>query len=87
MIGGYDEASIEAKGTKRNGSDVDKADLRKTDDGIFWMHLNTAHYWQVDMYEALVGEQKMEFTGIADAAINSGASYVYIPETKFKIVM
>jgi hypothetical protein len=79
IIGGYDEKAIEARGTKRDGSEEDKHNSRKTDDGIFWMPLNSAHYWQVDMYEANVGVRNLPFTGLADAVINSGASYAYIP--------
>ena len=61
--------------------------MRKTDDGIFWMPLNSAHYWQVDMYEAHVGSRDLPFTGLADAVINSGASYAYIPQTKYKVII
>jgi len=78
IIGGYDEKAIETKGTKRNRPEH-STDMTKTDDGIFWMPLNSAHYWQVDMYEALVGQKRMKLDHLADAVVNSGASYTYIP--------
>ena len=44
MIGGYDEKSIEIKGTKRAGP-ADAEDMSKSDDGIFWMYINSNYYW------------------------------------------
>ena len=43
-IGGYDEKSIEIKGTKRAGP-ADAEDMSKSDDGIFWMYINSNYYW------------------------------------------
>ena len=54
LIGGYDEAEIEKRGTKRGATEVDI--LSKSDDGIFWMYINSNFYWMVDLYEAFVGE-------------------------------
>lgn len=43
VIGGYDEKVIEEAGTKRSGPEDQSKD--KTDDGIFWMFLNSDIYW------------------------------------------
>lgn len=43
VIGGYDEAAIEKANTKRTGlNDFSK---ERTDDGIFWMYINSNIYW------------------------------------------
>lgn len=43
IIGGYDEKAITDAGTKKSGpNDMSK---NKTDDGIFWMYINSPIYW------------------------------------------
>jgi hypothetical protein len=80
VIGGYDEGRIKAKGNKR-GPEDDPNDLSKTDDGIFWMDINSDFYWMVDLYEAKVESNEISL-GKGDTAnifINSGTSVNYLP--------
>ena len=78
IIGGYDYNSIREKGTKRL-TPQDKHDRSKSDDGIFWMNINTDYYWQVNMYEAVIGGKPLKFASLADAVVNSDATVAYIP--------
>ena len=43
-FGGYDSSFIEKAGTKGEGDD-------KTEDGIFWMHIQSSDHWEVQLYD------------------------------------
>ena len=43
IIGGYDEATIDKMGTRKSGPE--DADPSKTEDGIFWMNINSNSFW------------------------------------------
>lgn len=81
LIGGYDEQCIEERGTKRNPDNAaDANDLTKSDDGIFWMYINSDFFWQVDLYEAKIGPVTVFEVGqIGNLLFNSAASVNYLP--------
>jgi hypothetical protein len=58
VIGGWDEQKIIQKGNKRL-TDDDPNDMTKSEDGIFWMDINSDFYWQVDLYQVYIGEDEI----------------------------
>jgi len=88
VIGGYDQIKIKNKGNIRAPTD-DPNDMTKTDDGIFWMNINSDFYWMVDLYEAWIGEDKIHL-GEGDTGniyINSGTSVNFIPENAYESII
>ena len=89
-FGGYSAEIIKQAGTKRN-PDI-SADLKnqsKSDDGIFWMNINSNSHWEVYLYEAKFGgssNAKIE-TSVDRVVIDSGASLNYLPPLEYSHIM
>ena len=77
-----------AKGNIR-GPEDSQNDLTKTDDGIFWMNINSDFYWMVDLYEAKVGSNEVSLGQgeTANIYINSGTSINYFPDTAYDLII
>ena len=46
--------------------------------GLHWMKINTPFYWQVNLYQARIGEELIK--GQDSMMFNTGASLSYIPK-------
>lgn len=78
-FGGYEKSFIEKAGTKGAGDD-------KTEDGIFWMHIQSDDHWEVQLYDLKIGDKDIEIEN-NQIIIDSGASNNYFPSKQFKAVI
>ena len=68
------------------GPDDDINDKTKSEDGIFWMYINSHFYWMVDLYEAKINGESLDIGGIGSVMINSGVSVNYLPENSYNYI-
>ena len=70
---GYDIEAVNRSGNIwKSAEDSKRKD--KTSDGIFWMQINSKHYWRVKLYNAKIGEITLKTD--ANIIFNSGTSYI-----------
>jgi len=60
--------------------------MSKSEDGIFWMYINSHYYWMVDLYEATIDGKKINTGEFGSVMINSGVSVNYIPEKAYEMI-
>ena len=58
-----------------------------TEDGVFWMFINSSKYWRVNLYRASIGNVYIEFYGEIDVLLNSGTSYIHIPNRSYSKII
>jgi len=88
-LGGWKEELIEKAGTKRKSGDPDDKDnKKKSDDGIFWMNVNSNLHWGANLYDAKFGNTGEEIDiSVGEVIFDSGASMTYIPPPEYEIIM
>lgn len=81
-FGGYDDQIIKLAKTKINKKDQTQAKIAgikdQTEDGIFWMNIQSNDHWAVKVYDASIGNVPLKFSA-NEMLFDSGASLNYIP--------
>ena len=69
----------------RGPEDYNRRDM--TEDGIFWMFINSSEYWRVNLYKASIGNVFIDFYGEIDVLLSSGTSYIHLSPKSFDKIM
>ena len=85
-FGGYDERIIHAAKTKIDTKDQPPSKISgikdQTEDGIFWMNIQSNDHWAVKVYDASIGNKQLQFSA-NELLFDSGASLNYIPNKTY----
>lgn len=70
-FGGFDQAIVD-KSIRENG------EVEGSENGIFWMNINSNYHWQVKMFNAKIGDKIINVSA-PNMIFDTGSSLNYIP--------
>lgn len=58
----------------------------KTDDGVYWMNINSPTHWEVILFDVKIGDDKVTL-GSSKLIFDSGTSLIYTPSAPYNSIM